>query len=107
MNSPRVIMMMVVLFSEGSPDCNFSVCVCVRGMVMRSAENVNVLVLSPGWEYSSENILDGFSHLPHGTGLNVHEECHQPFVSNSSFLSASTSVSLLQTEKMTLSSFYN
>lgn len=74
---------------------------------MRSAENVNVFVLSPGWEYSFENILNGFSHLPRGTGLNVHEECRQPFASNSSFLLASTSVSLLQTEKMTLSSFYN
>ncbi len=87
-------MMMVVLFSEGSPECNFSVCVCVRRIETRSAENVNVFVLSPGWEYSSENILHRFSHLPRGTGLNVHEECRQPFASNSSFLSASTCLTL-------------
>lgn len=106
MNSPRVIMMMVVLFREGSPECSFGVCVCMcvkRRMEMRSGENANVFALSPCWEYSSENILNGFSHLPRGIGLNVHEECRQPFALDSS----STSVSLLQTEKMTLSSSYN
>jgi len=68
-------------------------CVCVW-MEMRYSENANVFALSPGWEYSSENILNGFSHLPRGIGLNVHEKCRQAFASES-FLLASTSDLLL------------